>query len=110
MVGSRICFMGDDMSYFINAIVLSFVNNSLSLEKKEPSEGLRKGLKEAAVWLWGQQLYRVYVFMSWIRIIVVEAVYLLVIIIAKQFHPSSRIISIFMAISAASSVICSIFS
>lgn len=41
-VGPMISFLADAMSYVINAIALSFVNNSLSLEKKEPSEGVRK--------------------------------------------------------------------
>ncbi|WP_338255742.1 MFS transporter [Dictyobacter halimunensis] len=107
-VGPMISFLADALSYVINAIALSFVNNSLSLEKKEPDEGLRKGLKEAAAWLWGQQLYRVYLCMSWIRIIVVEAVSLLVIILAKQFHASAGFIGIILAISAASGVIGSI--
>lgn len=106
--GPVISFLADAFSYFINAIALSFINSSLSVKQTLSGIGLKEGLKEAAVWFWHQRLYRLFIMLSWARTIVVSALSLLIIVLAKQLHASALTIGIILAISAAAGIVGSV--
>lgn len=108
-VGPVISFFADALSYFINIIALLFVNSSLSVHNVSQGTGLKEGLKEAGVWLWQQRLYRLFLVLSWGRGIVVAALSLLIIILAKQLRASVFTIGIILAISAGAGIIGSVF-
>jgi len=107
-VGPVITFVTDALSYFINAIALSLINSSLSVQQALADTGLKEGLKEAAVWFWHQRLYRLSVILSWPRTMVESALPLLIIVFAKQLHASVLTIGIILAINAGAGIVGSI--
>lgn len=104
-VGPIISFIADAFSYFINAIALSLITSPLSVQNSLSQSGLKDGLKEAARWLWKQHTYRFFLVLSWTRTVVVSALPLLIIVLAKQLHASATTIGIILAISAAAGII-----
>jgi predicted MFS family arabinose efflux permease len=109
-VGAIISFLADALSYFINAIALSLITSPLSVDNSLTQSSLEDGLKEAAHWIWSQHVCRFYLVLSWTRTIVISALPLLIIVLAKQLHASATTIGIILAISAAAGIVGSFIS
>src|SRR6266446_3916665 len=99
-IGSFATFLADSISYFVNAISIFFITSSLKTETISERRAMHIEIKEAFDWYRKQPVIRFLNLMTAGRIGVEAALYLLIVVLAKQHHASSFAIGLIFAVAA----------
>lgn len=99
-IGSFATFLADSLSYFVNAIFILFITSPLKTETATERRAIHLEVKEAFDWYRKQPIIRFLNLMTASRIGVEAALYLLIVVLAKQHHASSLAIGLIFAIAA----------
>lgn len=99
-IGSFATFLADSLSYFVNAISILFIISPLKTETATERRAIHLEVKEAFDWYRKQPIIRFLNLMTASRIGVEAALYLLIVVLAKQHHASSLAIGLIFAIAA----------
>ena len=99
-IGSFATFLADLISYFVNAISIFFITSSLKTETISERRAMHIEIKKAFDWYRKQPVIRFLNLMTAGRIGVEAALYLLIVVLAKQHHASSFAIGLVFAVAA----------
>lgn len=109
-LGAAFSFLTDACSYIINAASIFFVTVKLQEEQtKKMATSFREEIWEGIVWWWHQPTLRTMNLLTAGRTMIASSLYLLVIVLAKQYQASSALIGIILALGALGSVVGSLF-
>jgi MFS family permease len=108
-IGAAIAFLADALSYFVNAISIFFINIPLQTERAVAKKAFHKEVFEGLLFLWKQPTIRFLNILTAGRTMVASGTYLLVIVIAKEYHTSSFLIGAIFAIGAIGGIVGSLF-
>ena len=99
-VGRTIPFLADALSYGASVISLLFIKTVFQEERTVGKTSLRSEIKEGLSWLWHQPLIRFIALLTGGLNFAGNAVYLIVIILARQEGVSPAIIGVMLAIAS----------
>jgi len=105
--GATFSFVIDSFSYFINAFSIFFITVPLNVVR-EKKESLTKEIHEGILWFLNQPLIRFVNITTCGITLLSVGVYLLVIVMARQFNASAGIIGIVLGVGAVGGIIGSI--
>jgi MFS family permease len=107
--GATTAFFADAFSYIINAASIFFINVPLQLGPVATKNSWHKEVHEGLLFLWRQPIIRFLNFLTAGRTILASGLYLLVIVLAKEYHTSSFITGSIFAIGALGGLVGSFF-
>ncbi len=110
VAGGFVAFLIDALSYFINALSISFINAPLGIETPTERKGIPHEIKEAILWFWHQPLIRFLNLLTAGRTIFSAGLYLLIIVLAKEHHASAVFIGVIFAVGAGGGILGSLIS
>ena len=110
VAGGFIAFLIDALSYFINALSISFINVPLGIETPAERKSIPHEIKEAILWFWHQPLIRFLNLLTAGRTILSAGLYLLIIVLAKEHHASAVFIGVIFAVGAGGGILGSLIS
>jgi MFS family permease len=97
-LGRLVPFLLDAVSYTGSVFSLFFVRREFQEKRKQPSRRLRSEMLEGFSWLWGQPLVRTIGFLSAVAWIMLSAMDLVVIVLARQQHAPPSVIGLIFAL------------
>lgn len=107
-IGAMSSFLLDALSYLVNALSIFFINVPLQIERVKTNTSFRAEIREGIEWLWHEKTVRFLNILTAGGTIVTAGLYLLIIIIAKQYHASSGEIGLILAVGAAGGIASSL--
>ncbi|MGI8588262.1 MAG: MFS transporter [Chloroflexia bacterium] len=99
-LGRAIPFVFDAVSYVVSVISLSFIKIPFQDERVAADRHLREEIREGVAWLWHQPLVRFMAFLTGGLNFVNSAIFLVVIVVAKNFGASDASIGTIFTIGA----------
>jgi len=100
LAGGFATFLVDSISYLVNAISVLFVSSSLNAETPAERKAFHKDIQEAFAWYRKASVIRFLNLMTAGRIGVEAGLYLLVVVLAKEYHASSVAIGLIFTTAA----------
>jgi len=110
IAGGFIAFLIDALSYFVNALLVSFINIPLGTETPAERKAVPHEIKEAILWFWHQPLVRFLNLLTAGRTMLSAGLYLLIIALAKEHHASAVFIGVIFAVGAGGGILGSLIS
>lgn len=96
-LGRLVPFLCDAVSYTASVISLFFIKTEFQEERPSSPRKLRAEIGEGLAWLWNQPLVRAMAFLSSVAWIMLAAVNLVVIVLARQQHVRPAAIGLIVA-------------
>jgi MFS family permease len=109
-IGSFATFLTDAISYMVNAISIFFITVPMKAETNTEKRAMHVEIKEALDWYRKQPVIRFLNLMTAGRIGVEAALYLLIVVLARQHHASSLGVGLIFAIAAVGGMVGSFLS
>jgi len=99
-VGHTVPFLVDAISYAASVISLFFIRTSFQLERTGEERHLLAEIKEGVAWLWNQPLIRYMTFLTGGLNLAGSAIFLVLLILARQRGAPPALIGVMFAITA----------
>jgi MFS family permease len=104
-VGQTVPFLVDGISYAASVISLRFIKTEFQDEREATPRNLRAEIAEGLVWLWHNPLIRYMAFLTGGMNAAVAALYLTLIMLARNQHTSSASIGLMLAVVSGGGVV-----
>jgi MFS family permease len=104
-IGQTVPFIVDGISYAASVISLRFIKTKFQDEREATPRNLRAEIAEGLVWLWHNPLIRYMAFLTGGMNAAVAALYLTLIMLARNQHTSSASIGLMLAVVSGGGVL-----
>ncbi len=103
-IGRAVPFLVDTVSYTASVVSLFFIRSELLADRERGPRNLRLEIAEGLTWLWNQPVVRTIGFLSSVAWVMLTALDLVVIVLARQQHASSLTIGAIFAVGGAGGI------